>query len=63
MDKPTDKQLSCIKWICIILDLEFTGKTKFDAWKFINENKEKAEEVFYMDTYDDWKYEIYHEHF
>jgi hypothetical protein len=29
-----------------MLEIEFKGTTKYDAWKFINENKDEAHNVY-----------------
>ena len=42
----TEKQKSCIDWICDTLGVKYFGKdTKQDAWKFINKFIDKAKEV------------------
>lgn len=38
----TEKQKRCIDWICGILEIEFTGTTKKEAWEFINQYKDEA---------------------
>lgn len=57
----TEKQKRCIAWICDILDIEYTGTTKRDAWEFINKYKDEAHEIsmgshFSYEYYDDSDY-------
>ena len=48
----TEKQRKYIEWICEMLEIEFTGTTKRDAWKFINKYKDKAHEIKNGEDYD-----------
>ena len=41
----TEKQRKCIDWICDMLEIEFTGTTKKDAWEFINKYKDEADRL------------------
>lgn len=42
----TEKQKSCIAWICDTLGVKYFGKdTKYDAWRFINKFIDRAKEV------------------
>lgn len=42
----TEKQRSCIDWICQTLGVKYYGKnTKQDAWNFINKFIDRAKEV------------------
>lgn len=42
----TNKQKNYIDFICKILEIEFNGTTKYEAWKFINDNKDEAHNVY-----------------
>lgn len=60
----TEKQKSYIDWICRMLKIKFTGKTKKDAWEFIDKYKDEAHDIqasIHNDSgyYDDWDYSMY----
>lgn len=59
----TDKQRKCINWICDILEIEYTGTTKRDAWAFINKYKDEAHEIqmgsYYSHAYYDGSDDFY----
>lgn len=52
----TDKQRRCIDWICEMLEIEFTGTTKKEAWEFINQYKYEADNLRNTYRFDDSDY-------
>lgn len=63
MSTLTEKQKKYIDWICEMLDIEFTGITKKDAWEFINQHKDEAYEIkmgsYYSHAYYDGSDDFY----
>ena len=55
----TEKQKSCIDWICKMLDIEFTGTTKKDAWEFINKYKNEAYNIRNTYRFDETDYMLW----
>lgn len=62
MNNPTERQISFIKGICRVLNIEFTGRTKQDAYLFITNNVDAYYQKLEQERIDDQIYfDILHE--
>ena len=55
----TEKQRNYINWICDMLDVEYTGITKKDAWEFINKYKDEAHNIANTYRFDETDYMLF----